>query len=85
MPDTQKIIRDALAQLSTSGGSLDSPRPAELLDWDNAGRYLGTSGRHVRKLWSERRIAGIRVGRLIRFRPEDLDAFIVANRVTPIR
>jgi excisionase family DNA binding protein len=56
-----------------------------LLDTDGAAQYLGTTVRHVRKLWSERRIAAIHVGRLVRFRCQDLDAYIERNRVEAAR
>ena len=56
-----------------------------LLSTDEAAEYLGVSPRHLRQLWSERRIAGIRIGRLIRFDPCDLDGYIARRRVEAVR
>ncbi len=46
-----------------------------------AARYLGTSERHMRRLYSERRVAFVKVGKYVRFRRSDLDAFVTAARV----
>ncbi len=56
-----------------------------LLSLAQAAIYLGTSERHLRRLWQERRVAGIKVGRRVRFTVEDLDAFIERNRVEALR
>ncbi|MGI8751866.1 MAG: helix-turn-helix domain-containing protein [Acidimicrobiales bacterium] len=56
-----------------------------LLDEDAAALYLGTSSRHVRALWAQRKLAAVKVGRLVRFRTEDLDAFIATHRVEAAR
>jgi excisionase family DNA binding protein len=56
-----------------------------LLDYEAAARYLCTTTRHVRELWTRRKLAAIKVGRSVRFTKADLDAFIAANRVRPIR
>jgi excisionase family DNA binding protein len=42
---------------------------------------LGTSVRFVRRLVFERRIAYTKLGRHVRFDPDDLDAFVSAGRV----
>lgn len=55
-----------------------------LLDENGAAQYLGTSSRHVRELWAQRKLAAVKVGRLVRFRIEDLDAFIDENRVEAV-
>jgi excisionase family DNA binding protein len=47
-----------------------------LLDYKAAAEYLATSPRHVRQLWSERRVAAVKVGRSVRFRRADLDAYV---------
>jgi excisionase family DNA binding protein len=36
-------------------------------------------------LWSERKLAAVLVGRLVRFDREDLDAFISSRRVEAVR
>jgi excisionase family DNA binding protein len=56
-----------------------------LLDMSRAARYLGTSERHLRRLWQERRVTAIKVGRRVRFTRPDLEAFIEANRHETVR
>ncbi|MFE2752814.1 helix-turn-helix domain-containing protein [Actinosynnema sp. NPDC059335] len=46
-----------------------------------AAEYMSTTERFVRRLVAERRIPFHRLGRLIRFKKADLDAFIEAGRV----
>jgi excisionase family DNA binding protein len=58
---------------------------AGLLDYEAAARYLCTTPRHVRELWARRHLAAVKVGRHVRFRTTDLDAFITAHRVPPAR
>lgn len=58
---------------------------AELLDQEAAAARLGISTRMLRRLYTERRIAFVKVGRHVRFRPQDLDAFVDANRVASAR
>src|SRR5438270_5282237 len=41
-----------------------------------AAAYLDTTARHVRRLYSERRLAFYRVGQFVRFSQPDLDAFL---------
>jgi excisionase family DNA binding protein len=62
--------------MSTKGGRLD---------YEAAARYLGTTPRHVRELWARRYLAAVKVGWRVRFRVADLDAFIAAHRVPPVR
>lgn len=56
-----------------------------LLDYAGTADYLGITPRHVRRLWAERRLTGIKVGRLVRFAPADLDRYIAAQRVEAVR
>ncbi|MGD0287387.1 MAG: excisionase family DNA-binding protein [Acidimicrobiales bacterium] len=49
-----------------------------------AARYSCTP-RLIRKLIAERRVPVVRIGRLIRFRDEDLDAFEEASRQAAVR
>jgi excisionase family DNA binding protein len=51
-----------------------------LLDIDAVAEQLSTSVRHLRRLVQERRIPVVRVGRLIRFDPVDLDAWLDEHR-----
>lgn len=52
-----------------------------MLDISAAAAYLGVSDRYVRLLISERRLTYYKIGRLVRFQTEDLDAFLKAGRV----
>lgn len=45
---------------------------------------MNVSERFIRRLIEERRIAFHRVGRHVRLRPVDLDAFFAAGRVEPV-
>lgn len=51
-----------------------------LLDIDAVAVQLSTSVRHIRRLVHEHRIPVVRVGRLIRFDPIDLDAWLDEHR-----
>ena len=50
-----------------------------------AAAHLNTSERFVRRLIAERRIAFHHVGRHVRIALKDLDDFVAAGRVEPIR
>lgn len=50
------------------------------LDIEGAAAYLGVTVRFLRGLVAERRITHYKVGRLLRFAPDDLDAFLSAGR-----
>ena len=56
-----------------------------LFDLVQAARYLGASERHPRRLWQERRITAIKIGRRVRFTRRDLDTYIEGNRHRAIR
>lgn len=51
-----------------------------LLDVAEAAEYLTTSEHFIRRLVRERRIAVVRLGRHVRFDPDDLDAYIDKGR-----
>lgn len=51
-----------------------------LLDTEQAAEYLGTSARHLRRLRAERIVPALRLGGLVRFHPDDLDAFVESCR-----
>ena len=53
-----------------------------LLDIDAVADMLNTSVRHMRRLVHEHRIPVVRVGRLIRFDPVDLDAWLDEHRTS---
>ncbi|GGJ88821.1 hypothetical protein GCM10010123_18040 [Pilimelia anulata] len=62
-----------------------TPTDVDLLDVDQAAKRLGTKPRFVRRLISERRIRFYRVGKFVRFHPDDLSAYIRQGQVDPIR
>ena len=48
-----------------------------------AAEYLNVSERFMRRLVAERRVAYHKVGKLLRFRSQDLDDFLESGRVEP--
>ena len=64
-----------------------STQPVEgnfLLDVAAAAAHLGVSEAFVRRLVLERRIRYFKVGKFVRFRVVDLDAFVEAGRQDPV-
>lgn len=59
-------------------------KPA-LVDMAGAAAYMGTTIRHIRGLWFRREIPAIKVGHLVRFKLEDLDAYIKEHRVEAVQ
>jgi excisionase family DNA binding protein len=55
-----------------------------LLDVPGAAAYLGVSTAFVRRLVLEKRVRYYKVGKFVRFRPADLDAFVEAGRQDPV-
>ena len=51
-----------------------------LLDVKEAAALLGCSEAAIRKWVHQRRLPAVRVGRLVRFRRQDLEAFVQAGR-----
>lgn len=60
------------------------PRRDPLLDLPAAAEYLGVGPRMARRLVSERRVPFIRVGRHIRLRQSDLDAYLAEHYVEAV-
>jgi len=52
-----------------------------LLTIDQAAERLNTTPRHLRRLVFERRIAYRKVGRYVRFHPDDLAEYVATQRV----
>ena len=52
-----------------------------LLTVEQAAERLGTSVRFVRRLVFERRIAYRKLGRFVRFHPDDLTEYVAAHRI----
>lgn len=55
-----------------------------MLDVIGAATYLGVTEAFVRRLVLERRIRYFKLGKFVRFRTTDLDAFIEAGRHEPV-
>jgi excisionase family DNA binding protein len=53
----------------------------KLLTIEEAAEWLNTTPRHVRRLVFERRIAYRKVGRYVRFHPDDLAEYVATHRV----
>ena len=66
---------------STDSGYPDRPQADPLLTVAQAGEYLGTGERFVRRLVTERRIPYVKLGKYVRFERSALDAFVESGRV----
>ncbi len=64
-----------------SPAALASGQHDQLLTVAQAGDYLGTGERFVRRLVTERRITYVKLGKYVRLQRSTLDAFIEAGRV----
>lgn len=53
------------------------------LNIEEAAQRLGVSVRYVRRLVDEKRVRYLKVGRLVRFRGADLEAFLKRSEVEP--
>jgi excisionase family DNA binding protein len=62
----------------------NQPESNGLLDVAGAASHLGVSEAFVRRLVLERRVRYFKVGKFVRFRPTDLDAFVEAGRRDPV-
>ena len=67
----------------TTSKRVASPeQPNQLLTVAQAGDYLGTGERFVRRLIAQRRITYVKLGKYVRLQRSILDEFIEAGRVT---
>ena len=57
---------------------------SQLLSVAEAAAHLGVTESFVRRLVLERRVRYYKVGRYVRFRPADLNAFVEAGRQDPL-
>jgi excisionase family DNA binding protein len=58
--------------------------PEALLDVNGLAVRLGVSVKFVRKLVDQRRVPFVRIGRLVRFDPTAVTAWLASNRVDPV-
>ena len=54
------------------------------LDFKGAAEYLGRSERWVRRAVAERRLTYLKMGKFVAFDPDDLDAYIEANKIEAV-
>ena len=77
-----------MAPPATAGGDDARAVPlihdSDLLDVAGAATYLRVTEAFVRRLVLERRVRYYKLGKFVRFRPADLDAFIEAGRHEPV-
>lgn len=84
----QRSWQQPWQQVQRSLGSMSKTSPesllkSELLDVAGAARYLGVTVVFVRRLVLERRIRYYKLGKFVRFRTTDLDAFVEGGRIDP--
>jgi excisionase family DNA binding protein len=63
---------------------LDSIAQVDLLTVEQTAQRLGTPVRFIRRLVAERRIRFYKVGKYVRFHPDDLTAYLAQGRVDAI-
>ena len=68
-----------------SSGRVTGPAGEPLLDIDGLAARLGVTARFVRRLVEERRVPFVKLGRLVRFDPIEVEAWIGSSRVAPGR
>lgn len=56
-----------------------------LMDYAGAAAYLAITPRQVRELWARRELTAVKLGRLVRFRQQDLDEYAARNLVRAVR
>jgi excisionase family DNA binding protein len=57
----------------------------KLMTFEEADERLGTTPRHMRRLVLERRIAYRKLGRFVRFHPDDLAEYVAAHHTITTR
>lgn len=68
--------------VTTSERMAPSERNDPLLTVAEAGDYIGTGERFIRRLIAQRRITYVKLGKYVRLQRSILDEFIEAGRVT---
>lgn len=58
--------------------------PTQLLDYQELSSWLNDSVRHLRRLVNERRIPYVKVGRFVRFDPEQVRVWLETNGHAPV-
>ena len=65
-------------------GPDDGETPERFLDVTAAAVHLDVNEAFIRRIVLEKRVRYYKVGKFLRFRPSDLDAFIEAGRTDPV-
>jgi excisionase family DNA binding protein len=65
--------------------AMAKPASNRMLDCVEAAEWLGCTERMIRSLIAQRQIPFVRVGRLVRIRPSDIEDYIAANYVEAVR
>lgn len=68
----------------TKGTITESPLTVDMLTVEQTAQRLGTQVRFVRRLVAERRIRFYKIGKYVRFHPDDVTAYIQRGCVEPI-
>lgn len=80
--------RESHSKVAPNGGSDQSGSPLrreERVNMKGAAQYLGLSESTVRKYVSRRLLDHYKVGRLVQFSINDLDAWLLSRKVTAVR
>src|SRR3954453_18578421 len=64
---------------------LDATARNPLMTVEQAGEYLGTSPRFIRRLITERRISYVKIGKYVRLERGTLDALVDSGRISSQR
>jgi excisionase family DNA binding protein len=87
--DLDILIRDAVKGIKPMHLKETPMAPADplphLLSIDELAEHLGVTVRHVRRLVAERRVPYLKVGRLVRFDPAEITAWLNGRRVANSR
>lgn len=75
--DPASIRADLKALIAAANAAPVNPDP--VLDPDQAAEYIGATPRMVRLFAQQKRIPIVRIGKLLRFRQSDLDAWLTAG------
>jgi excisionase family DNA binding protein len=81
--EQRRVAWEELRTMAAGAGVQDMTD--KLLTMEEAAEWLCTTPRHMRRLASERRIAYRKVGRFVRFHPDDLVEYVAAQRAEATR
>lgn len=77
------VVEELMADLSSptlTAGERGLAHGQVLFDVAEAASYLGVKERLIRRLVAQRRVAYVKVGRFVRFKRADLDAYVAEHR-----